>query len=79
MNTPTTSSELGEAIRARRQELGATQKDLAMAAGTGLRFIIDLERGKPSCETGKMLLVLQALGLSLTLCASDMIRPNETP
>ncbi|MDQ0291857.1 helix-turn-helix transcriptional regulator [Oligosphaera ethanolica] len=79
MNTPTTSSELGEAIRARRQELGATQKDLAMAAGTGLRFIIDLERGKPSCQTGKMLLVLQALGLSLTLCASDMIRPNETP
>lgn len=50
-----------------------------MAAGTGLRFIIDLERGKPSCQTGKMLLVLQALGLSLTLCASDMIRPNETP
>ena len=79
MNTPTTSSELGEAIRARRQELGATQKDLAMAAGTGLRFIIDLERGKPSCQTGKMLLVLQALGLSLTLCASDMIWPNETP
>ena len=79
MNTPTTSSELGEAIRARRRELGATQKDLAMAAGTGLRFIIDLERGKPSCQTGKMLLVLQALGLSLTLCASDMIWPNETP
>ncbi|MDD4538015.1 MAG: helix-turn-helix transcriptional regulator [Lentisphaeria bacterium] len=79
MNTPTTSSELGEAIRARRQELGATQKDLAMAAGTGLRFIIDLERGKPSCQTGKMLLVLQALGLSLTLCASDKARPDETP
>ena len=51
MNTPTTSSELGEAIRARRQELGATQKDLAMAAGTGLRFIID-PKGKPSRQTG---------------------------
>ena len=79
MNTPTTSSELGEAIRARRQELGATQKDLAMTAGTGLRFIIDLERGKPSCQTGKMLLVLQTLGLTLLLSASDKNGPGGHP
>lgn len=79
MKTLSTSTELGETIRTRRRELGATQKDLALAAGTGLRFIIDLEKGKPSCQTGKMLLVLQALGLSLALHAGDKTRPDTHP
>jgi len=34
-------------------------------SGTGLRFIIDLEKGKPTCQIGKMLQVLNALGLKL--------------
>ena len=61
----TTTAQLGTAIRARRRELGVTQKDLAMTSGTGVRFIIDLEKGKPTCQTGKMLQVLQALGLDV--------------
>ncbi len=44
-----------------------TQKDLAMTCGTGLRFLIELERGKPTCQIGKVLQVLQALGLQLQL------------
>ncbi len=44
-----------------------TQKDLAMTCGTGLRFIIDLEKGKPTCQIGKTLQVLQALGLKLQI------------
>jgi len=58
-----TSEELGTAIRTRRKLLKITQKELAMACGTGLRFIVDLEKGKPTCQTGKTLQVLQALGL----------------
>ena len=58
-----TSEELGTAIRTRRKQLKITQKELAMACGTGLRFIVDLEKGKPTCQTGKTLQVLQALGL----------------
>jgi HTH-type transcriptional regulator/antitoxin HipB len=58
-----TSQELGTAIRTRRKLLKVTQKELAMACGTGLRFIVDLEKGKPTCQTGKTLQVLQALGL----------------
>ena len=57
------SEELGTAIRTRRKQLKITQKELAMACGTGLRFIVDLEKGKPTCQTGKTLQVLQALGL----------------
>ena len=44
-----------------------TQKDLAMTCGTGLRFLLELERGKPTCQIGKVLQVLQALGLQLQL------------
>ena len=54
-------------VKAVRETLGATQRQLALAAGTGLRFIIDLEHGKPTCETGKTLDVLNALGVRMTL------------
>ena len=62
MRTP---EQLGAAIRTRRNHLKVTQKDLAMTCGTGLRFIIDLEKGKPTCQIGKILQVFQALGLEL--------------
>ena len=57
--------QLGAAIRARRRQLKVTQKDLAMTCGTGLRFIIDLEKGKPTCQIAKILQVIYALGLKL--------------
>jgi hypothetical protein len=44
-----------------------TQADLALTSGTGLRFIIDLEKGKPTCQIGKVLTVLQTLGVELSL------------
>ncbi|HBA83009.1 MAG TPA: transcriptional regulator [Verrucomicrobia bacterium] len=59
--------QLGAAIRARRRQLNVTQKDLAMTCGTGLRFLIDLEKGKPTCQIGKTLQVLQALGLKFQI------------
>jgi HTH-type transcriptional regulator / antitoxin HipB len=54
-------------IRDTRNRLGVTQKDLALTAGTGLRFVIDLEKGKETCELGKSLRILQTLGITLTL------------
>jgi len=54
-------------IRDTRKKLGVTQKDLALTSGTGMRFIIDLERGKETCEIGKALAVLNTLGIKLTL------------
>lgn len=66
MNTRT-PKQLGAVIRARRKELKVTQKDLAMTCGTGLRFISDIEKGKPTCQIGKVLKVIQALGLELRI------------
>jgi y4mF family transcriptional regulator len=61
-----TSEQIGGMIRDTRKRLGVTQKDLALTAGTGLRFITDLEKGKETCELGKSLRVLQTLGITLT-------------
>lgn len=49
--------------------MGVTQKDLALTSGTGLRFIIELEKGKPTCQIGKVLTVLHTLGIKLSLSA----------
>ncbi|MDM7994909.1 MAG: helix-turn-helix transcriptional regulator [Acidobacteriota bacterium] len=67
------TEQLGTAIRMRRKQLKITQKELAMTCGTGLRFIVDLEKGKPTCQIGKTLQVLQALGLAIetTILGSD--------
>jgi len=67
MDTAKNPEQLGASVRARRKQLKVTQKDLAMTCGTGLRFIIDLEKGKPTCQIGKILQVLQALGLKLRI------------
>ncbi|MFH1038633.1 MAG: helix-turn-helix transcriptional regulator [PVC group bacterium] len=64
--------QLGMTIRARRKQLKVTQKELAMACGTGLRFIVDLEKGKPTCQIGKLLHVIQALGLKIRIDALDV-------
>ena len=58
-----TTEQLGTEIRTWRKQLKITQKELAMTCGTGMRFIVDLEKGKPTCQTGKTLQVMQALGL----------------
>jgi y4mF family transcriptional regulator len=56
---------LGPLVRARRQELGVTQIELADIARTGVRFISDLETGKRSVRLETVLKVLDALGLEL--------------
>ena len=65
-----TPKQIGEAVREARKRLGVTQKDLALTSGTGLRFIIDLEKGKPTCQIGKALIVLHTLGIKIKLIAS---------
>ena len=59
--------QIGHTVKTVRNALGATQRQLALAAGTGLRFVVDLERGKPTCEIGKTLDILKALGVHVVL------------
>lgn len=62
-----TTEKLGQEIKARRKRLGMNQAELAMVSGTGVRFISDLENGKPSCELGKTLSVLANLGFEIQI------------
>lgn len=62
-----TPEELGRIVRTERKAMGLTQADLALTSGTGMRFISDLENGKPTCQIGKTLTVIKTLGLRLAL------------
>lgn len=68
MNEPIdvgTPEALGRTIRARRRALGLTQSELAAAAATSLRFVSEVERGKPTARLAGVLRLLAALGLDL--------------
>jgi y4mF family transcriptional regulator len=62
-----TPGDIGKLIWETRKKLGVTQKALALTSGTGIRFIIELEKGKETCEVGKVLTVLHTLGIKMTL------------
>ena len=61
------SNDIGKIVQMTRKKHGVTQRELALASGTGLRFIIELERGKSTCQLEKVLTVLRTLGLKLTI------------
>jgi HTH-type transcriptional regulator/antitoxin HipB len=62
-----TPAELGAAIRRARRAQRLRLEDLALAAGTGVRFVSELERGKTTARLEPTLRVLHALGLRLDL------------
>ena len=70
-----TPAALAAAARTARKQLGLTQPQLALAAGVGVRFIVELEAGKPTLRLATLLRVLHALGGTLAVdgLASDSI------
>ena len=58
-------SAIGAKIRAIRKAQGVSQETLAGLAGTGQRYISELERGKETARIREMLKVLEALGAGL--------------
>ena len=62
-----TATEIGRLVRIRRRDTKLRQDELASISGVGTRFLSELENGKASLELGKVLQVLQTLGLELSL------------
>jgi len=60
-------ADVGHIVRLTRKACRMRQDELAGAAGVGLRFIVELERGKPTVQLGKTLQVLFALGCSVEI------------
>jgi y4mF family transcriptional regulator len=67
MTSVRSSQQLGEAIRMARKQLALTQPQLALAAGVGVRFVVELEAGKPTVRLAHVLRVIEALGGEFTL------------
>lgn len=65
------ATAIGNIVREERKALGLRQAELAAASGVGVRFIVELERGKPTVQLGRVLAVLSALG-----CSIDIRRPQ---
>lgn len=66
-----TAQELGHLIKETRKVQGLTQPQLAAASGVGLRFLVELERGKGSSQLSKALGVLDALGCKLAITTPE--------
>ena len=68
-----TPREIGVVVRGTRTAQGLRQDQLAAAAGVGVRFLVELEAGKPTVQLGKVLDVLKALG-----CRIEVTPPAPT-
>ncbi len=71
MKKQMTSIEVGARIREIRKAQRISQETLAGLAGTGQRYISELERGKATARLGEMLKVLNALGAGLYILSQD--------
>lgn len=69
--------QLGDALRVARKQIGLTQPQLALAAGVGVRFIVDLEAGKPTLRLENVLRVIDALGGEIQLSGLPVIAADD--
>jgi len=69
--TIASSQDLGLLIRAVRKSTKVRQDDLSAMAGVSRQFAIDVERGKPTAQFGRVLLLLKELGITLTADIPD--------
>jgi len=71
MKKLSTAIEIGARIREIRKAQGVSQETLAGLAGTGQRYISELERGKATARMGEMLKVLNALGAGVYIMSQN--------
>jgi y4mF family transcriptional regulator len=64
---------LGEYIRKKRDLHNLTQLELAERSGVGVRFVRDLERGKPTVQLDKVNQVLALFGEELMPAKIDRV------
>jgi y4mF family transcriptional regulator len=77
IRTISDTAAMGHFVRDTRRALGLTQPDLALSAGVGVRFLVDIEKGKPTAQIGKVMQVLAALGIEMRLSLPDSIKVTD--
>jgi y4mF family transcriptional regulator len=68
-------SEIGRAVRTARKAQGLTQREFSDLCGVGVRFLSELERGKPTAEVGLVLEVLTGAGYDIVLHRRGLSSP----
>jgi y4mF family transcriptional regulator len=63
--------ELGIAIRQRRKSLGLRQQEFAQYCGCSVKFLSELENGKPTVRFDKVIRAIKMLGSDLYLVSRD--------
>ncbi|CAM3685974.1 HTH cro/C1-type domain-containing protein [Bordetella sputigena] len=58
---------MGKLVRRARKEQDLLQMDLAGLSNTGNRFIVDVERGKPTLQLQKVLDLLDLIGMEIVV------------
>lgn len=67
MTEITNMDEVAAIVRRTRKSQKISQTILSQASNVGLRFVGDIERGKPSVQFDKLLSVLTSLGIAVKL------------
>ncbi len=63
-------ADIAMLVKEVRKSQGLKQTELALVAGVGERFVVELEAGKETLQVGKLLSVVQALGIKI-----EMVKP----
>ena len=71
-----TPGDLGTFVREARRQGGTDQVTAAGLAGVGVRFLGELERGKPTLRVGLVLQVLDRLGFEVWIAPRGW-RPGD--
>jgi transcriptional regulator with XRE-family HTH domain len=74
----TSVTELGTLIRATRKSVDMRLDDLAATSNLSKQFVNDVELGKPGVQLGKVLQVLQELGVHMYIDVPDSVNDQLT-
>lgn len=61
------ADDLGVIIRAVRKSTKVRQDDLAAMVGVSRQFAVDVEKGKPTVQLGRVMRLLKELGIELSV------------
>ncbi len=65
------SNRISAVIKDLRKEYNLTQEDLAIKSGVGLRFLRELEQGKPTVRLDKVNQVLNLFNKEVGVCDKE--------
>jgi HTH-type transcriptional regulator/antitoxin HipB len=74
-----TPKDLGAVIRDHRRRRGLDQLALATKIGVSRQWVVEVEKGKPRAEVGLVLRALDALGVALSIPATDPVAKKKAP